>query len=260
MTQVVSPEVIYPDCDGQPMADNTVQFRWIQTIEGELEGLFEQDPDVFVAGDLLWYPVEFQPEVRVAPDVLIAFGRPKGDRGSYRQWDEGGIAPQVVFEILSPGNRRAAMEEKRDFYEKYGVEEYYIYDPDRGRLTGYLRSDDAFVKIAAMKGWTSPRLKIRFEMVDGELSLYHPDGRRFASHREVTLRWANAEAKLKLSDAKAKQAEAEKKIAREAEAKAEEMAAKAEAEKKELEAEKRRADAVSENLRARLRALGYTNF
>ena len=31
-------EVFYPDRDGQPMADNTKQFRWIVTIKENLEG------------------------------------------------------------------------------------------------------------------------------------------------------------------------------------------------------------------------------
>ena len=97
--------VIYPDSDGQPMADNTLQFRWIVTIKEGLAHLFMDRPDVFVAGDLLWYPVEGDPKTRIAPDAMVAFGRPKGDRGSYKQWEEGGIAPQVVFEVLSPGNR-----------------------------------------------------------------------------------------------------------------------------------------------------------
>ena len=66
---------------------------------------------------------------------MVAFGRPKGYRGSYKQWEEDGIAPQVVFEILSPGNRRDEMVRKFAFYERYGVEEYYIYDPDTGDLT-----------------------------------------------------------------------------------------------------------------------------
>ena len=35
---------------------------------------------------------------------MVVFGRPKGRRGSYRQWEEDNIPPQVVFEILSPGN------------------------------------------------------------------------------------------------------------------------------------------------------------
>lgn len=43
----------------------------------------------------------------------------------------GGVAPQVVLEVLSPGNRTGEMREKFPFYERFGVEEYYEYDPDR---------------------------------------------------------------------------------------------------------------------------------
>ena len=35
------------------------------------------------------------------------------------------MAPQVVFEVLSPGNTPAEMKRKRLFYERYGVKEYY---------------------------------------------------------------------------------------------------------------------------------------
>ena len=105
-TTITQPSgIIYPDSDGQPMAENTLQFKWIVLIKEGLETLFHRDPNVFVAGDLLWYPVEGQPKIRQAPDVLVAIGRPKGERGSYMQWEEEGIAPQVVFEVLSPGNR-----------------------------------------------------------------------------------------------------------------------------------------------------------
>src|SRR3974377_2154310 len=91
----------YPESDGAPIAENTKQFRWIATMEGGIEAVFRDDPNVFVAGDLLWYPVEGKPSIRVAPDVLVVFGRPKGDRGSYLQWLEDNIAPQVTFEVLS---------------------------------------------------------------------------------------------------------------------------------------------------------------
>ena len=95
----------YPDSDGQPMADNTKQFRWIVVIKENLERLFASDVDVFIAGDLLWYPVEGDPKQRQAPDVMVVFGRPKADRGSYQQWKEGANAPQVEFAIFSPGIR-----------------------------------------------------------------------------------------------------------------------------------------------------------
>lgn len=180
-----SSPTVYPESDGQPMADNTLQFRWIVTIEGGLEAQFRDRSDVFVAGDLLWYPVEGNNTIRIAPDVLVAFGRPKGHRGSYLQWLEGHIAPQVVFEILSPGNRAGKLVQKYRFYERYGVEEYYVYDPDDGELTGYLRSGDELQEIPSMLGWVSPRLGVRFEMIGQELRLLHPDGTPFATYVEL---------------------------------------------------------------------------
>src|SRR5436853_4570020 len=109
-------DIVYPDSYGQPMADNTLQFEWIMTIKGNLDAVFRNDPNVFVAGDLLWYPVEGDNTIRQAPDAMVVFGRPKGDRGSYRQWEEEGIAPQVVFEVLSPGNRAGELARKLGFY------------------------------------------------------------------------------------------------------------------------------------------------
>jgi Uma2 family endonuclease len=88
------------------MADNTLQYEWIVTIKGGLDAVFRDAPSVFVAGDLLWYAVEGDTTIRCSPDIMVASGRPKGYRGSYRQWEEGNVPPQVVFEILSAGNRR----------------------------------------------------------------------------------------------------------------------------------------------------------
>ena len=147
-------DIIYPDSDGQPMSDNTKQFRWIVTIKENLELFFATVANVFIAGDLLWYPVEGNNKIRQAPDVMVVFGRLKGDRGSYKQWEDGNIAPQVVFEILSPGNRLKAMAQKLRFYDRYGVEEYYIYDPDDGELIGWLRREEEDLDvIPEMNNW-----------------------------------------------------------------------------------------------------------
>lgn len=178
-------EIIYPDSDGKPMADNTIQFRWITVIYYNLAWLFASDNTVFVAGDLLWYPEEGNNKLRQAPDVMVVFGVPKGDRGSYQQWQENDIAPQVVFEILSPGNRRKEMNRKLLFYDRYGVEEYYLYDPHKNRLMGWSRSESWLDVIEQMNGWVSPRLEIRFELTEETLVIYRPDGQLFADYLEV---------------------------------------------------------------------------
>jgi Uma2 family endonuclease len=179
----------YPESDGQPMADNTLQFQWIVLIKENLETLFRDRPDVFVAGDLFWYPVEGRRDMCRAPDAMVVFGRPKGYRGSYKQWEEDGIAPQVVFEVLSPGNKVSEMARKFQFYNEHQVEEYYVYDPDEDDLIGWLRQDDQLRVIDEMNGWTSPRLGIRFDMSGEELRIFAPDGTPFRSHQEV-VEWA----------------------------------------------------------------------
>jgi Uma2 family endonuclease len=231
--------ITYPDSDGKPMADNSLQFRWITTIEGNLEILFEDDPHVLVAGDMLWYPVEGANKIRTAPDVMVIFGRPKGDRGSYQQWREGAIAPQVVFEILSPGNTRKEMEEKFDFYTWYGVEEYYLYDPERGHLKGWLRRTGMLEPIAEMRGWRSPRLGIRFELEELELSLYYPDDRPFLTFVELEQARRQAEQARQWAE---KRADHEATRAQQASARAEREAARAEREAARAEQERQRAE------------------
>jgi Uma2 family endonuclease len=180
-----APTIIYPDSDGQPMADNTKQFRWIVVIKENLELLFADNPDVFVAGDLLWYPLKADNKTRQAPDAMVVFGRPKGDRGSYKQWEEDNIPPQVVFEILSPGNRLKAMAQKFQFYKRYGIEEYYVYDPDSVELIGWLRSGEELEVIEEMNGWVSPRLEVRFQLTSDNLEIFAPSGERFLSFVEL---------------------------------------------------------------------------
>ena len=147
------PDNPYPDSDGLPMAENTEKYDWLVKIKENLEILFAARTDVFIAGDLLWYPVPDRTlAYPVAPDVMVAFGRPKGRRGSYRQWEEDGIAPQVVFEILSPANSALEMQTKKVFYDQHGVQEYYVYDPNTNRLEVWMRQAKHLHKMAHIHG------------------------------------------------------------------------------------------------------------
>ena len=234
MSSVTIPEIrfpiVYPESDGQPMAENSKQFDWIVTIKCGLETLFADDPLVFVAGDLLWYPVEDNPKICTAPDAMVVFGRPKGDRGSYIQFLEDNIPPRVVFEVLSPGNRTLEMLDKLKFYDQYGVEEYYLYDPNNGRLIGYLRTGDKLAEIGQMEGWTSPRLKIQFFLAGINLELFGPDGRVFVSYLELDRQRRNSEQRadqeMRRADEESLRADGEARRAELAEQRALRLAAK----------------------------------
>ncbi len=204
------------------MSDNTLQFSWIVKIKENLEILFAEEPNVFVAGDLLWYPIEGDNTIRRAPDVMVAFGRAKGYRGPYKQWVEDNIAPQVVFEILSPGNRLAEMTAKFEFYDRYGVEEYYIYDPDRIDFAGWCQQDGRLQGISNIAGWISPRMGVRFELRE-ELEIYTPAGELFLSPLEIAQKAEAAKMRATVAEAQIQQ---ERERADAAEQKAATMAAK----------------------------------
>lgn len=233
------------------MAENTLQFEWIVLIKLGLEACFVDRDDVFVAGDLFWYPLEGRPDVRQAPDVLVAIGRPKGHRGSYMQWLEGHIPPQVVFEILSPGNRAGEMAKKFEFYRRYGVQEYYLYDPEKNWLEGYNRKGPKLAEIPKedLKNWTSPLLDIRFEWSTETLRLYQFNGKQFLSYLELLK--SNEEAIVELRENRRRIIQLSMKL----------QDAEDRAETAELQAELSQRRAVSAEERAkklaeRLRALG----
>jgi len=188
-------DTLYPETDGLPLSDNTKQFRLMMTTQGGLDDLFKNEP-VLVVGNLLWYPLQRNPdEVKsTAPDVMVIFGQDKKDRTVYKQWEEGNLGPQVTFEFVSKNNSVQEVEVKKlAFYEKHGVEEYYIHDPEQGTLKGWLRQGERLEPIESMNGWVSPRLGIRFELVDGDLRLYYPNGKRFATYLETIEQWERAE-------------------------------------------------------------------
>lgn len=80
------------------------------------------------------------------------------------------------------------MAKKLLFYQRHGVEEYYIYNPDTIELTGFIREQEWFEEIEEINNWVSPRLNIRFELTSDNLEIYYPDGKKFLTSLELNQR------------------------------------------------------------------------
>lgn len=185
LTAAVPPvAVVYPDTDGEPMAENTIQYQWIVTLCGNLDAFL---PDAFVAGDLFWYPVEGDPLTVIAPDVMVALGRPKGHRKSYMQWEEANVPPKVVFEIWSPSNTFAAQYKKIKFYDRFGVEEFYTWNPESREFSAFIRRNGSLEPVSTEGGFESELLGIRFEAKD-DLTVFYKDGSSFLTFAETIAR------------------------------------------------------------------------
>jgi Uma2 family endonuclease len=200
--------IVYPETDGKPMGENTVQQRCIVALFNGFDALFADRPDVFVASDLFWYPRQGDPTCVRAPDVMFVFGRPPGDRPSYKQWEEGGIAPQVAIEVVSPSNTPDDRAEARLFYRRHGVEEFYEYHPETHVLRAWVRDGRRFARVRDLTGFVSPRLGVRFDAPGGRpMQVVRPDGTRFRSYRELL---ADAEQERKRAEREQMQAAAER--------------------------------------------------
>lgn len=165
--------------------ESTRRLRWLVTLQGGLDALLRHQTDVLVAGSVPWY-TEPDSTTFATPDVFVAVGVARGERTAYRQWEEHHVAPQVVFDVLAPGTSMVGVCRQLKFYERAGVEEYYMYDPDAGEYLGWLHNGVTFEEIPDLQGWKSPRLGITFGTHNGELILIRPNGERFLSYVELS--------------------------------------------------------------------------
>lgn len=122
-------EIYYPESDGEPMAETDVHAHLLIDLRKALEIFFAERENVYVTGNIMFYYVEGEPKEVISPDVMVCFGIPKGERTSYKTWEENDVVPSVVIELSSRGTWRKDRVEKKTLYATLGVKEYYIFNP-----------------------------------------------------------------------------------------------------------------------------------
>jgi len=91
----------------------------------------------------------------VEPDILVI----KVDRTSIVGPKNIQGAPNLVIEVLSDGSRRKDEVQKRKLYDRFGVDEYWIVDPELELVKIYRRTAAAFERVAEEGGTiTTPLL------------------------------------------------------------------------------------------------------
>lgn len=72
-------------------------------------------------------------------------------------------APDLIIEILSPGTEGVDRNEKRAVYERFGVKEYWIINPETKATEGYRLVADGYVSLPSAAGSIpSPLLNTTF--------------------------------------------------------------------------------------------------
>ena len=108
---------------------------------------FNRRPDVFLDSNTILCYDPRDLNVRVSPDVYLAFGvdaRAIRPRKLYLPW-EVGKPPDWVLEIGSASTGREDVGRKRDIYARIGVPEYWRFDPKEGEYHGQKLAGDRLV-------------------------------------------------------------------------------------------------------------------
>ncbi len=89
-----------------------------------------------------------QPDIVFIPSSKSVFIQSDGFHG----------VPDLIVEILSPGNVRHDTEIKKELYERFGVKEYWIVNPDTKEVSGFFYDGKAYATLGSFTGKITSRL------------------------------------------------------------------------------------------------------
>jgi Uma2 family endonuclease len=231
-----------PDSDDTPV-DNELQESAPTLLKLVLAELWEDRMDWFFGIDMgIYYNPDEPP---IVPDAFLSIGvdsvKSENLRPSYVLWEEKGILPQLVLEVVSP-KYRGEYSTKKDFYERLGILYYAIYNPKRKRkptLEVYKLIQGKYLPVVGNPIWLPEiglgigKERATFQLREREWMFWYDEaGERYLTPQEMN----------KLSQQRAQQAE--------------QQAKQAERQAKQAERQAKQAEQKAQRLADRLRELG----
>jgi Uma2 family endonuclease len=124
-------------------------IRKHQAISGNLFGLIWSYLQKRPIGRVFAAPFDviFSEFDVVEPDLLY-ISRQRLEQIETSPWVKG--APDLVVEIASPSTRKRDETIKRRLYERFGVAEYWVIDPELDTLKVYRRTNDRYERVTEL--------------------------------------------------------------------------------------------------------------
>ena len=128
--------VIFPPGDlysDEPPLESDLHRDQINLLIRLLRWAWQERQDFYVSGNTTVYysPDQVKSRDFRGPDFFVVLGAEKSPRKSWVVWQEGGVYPHVIIELLSSSTARVDRELKKELYQNiFRTPDYFWFDPD----------------------------------------------------------------------------------------------------------------------------------
>ena len=130
----VTPPIVYPESDGEPLAETEVHILAIIDFIATLRFHYRSRRDIYVIGNMFLYYEEGNPRARKAPDLMVVKGVDTSQpRRIFKVWEEKAV-PCVIIEFTSKSTCDEDQGDKKAVYAHLRVREMAQQRVDRALL------------------------------------------------------------------------------------------------------------------------------
>jgi Uma2 family endonuclease len=178
-------EIIFPEGEfwsDEPPLESNLHLRQILLLIQCLEWLWQDRDDYFAAGNLTIYysPHQKKSEEFRGPDFFVVLGTTRNqNRRSWVVWQEGGIYPNVIVEILSETTAKVDREQKKQIYQDtFRTPDYFWFDPETREFQGFTLISGVYQAIEPNEqGWLwSQQLGLYLGIYEDKLRYFTAEG------------------------------------------------------------------------------------
>jgi Uma2 family endonuclease len=178
------PEIAFPPGDlwsDEPPLESDLHRQQIDLLIRLLYWFWRERNDFYASGNLTIYysPNQLKSEDFRGPDFFVVLGTEKKDRKSWVVWQENGLYPHVIVEILSKATAKTDRGLKKEIYQNiFRTPDYFWFEPVTLELKGFHLLDGQYQEIEANENnWLwSQQLNLYLGVYEDKLRFFTSEG------------------------------------------------------------------------------------
>lgn len=190
-----STDVIFPPGDldsDEPPLESELHLRQMILLKQSLDWLWRDRNDFYAIGNFTIYYSIPQPKSEDfrGPDFFVVLGTERKTRNSWVVWQEGGMYPNVIVELLSDITAATDKGLKKKFYQEiFRVPNYFWFDPHTLEFAGFTLKGKNYQPLEPNEqGWLwSQQLKLFLGVHQQQLRFFTAEGELAIAPEEIVM-------------------------------------------------------------------------